>query len=209
MTKQFHLNFIFYSMGNKIAKWISHVFDPAITAFFVMLYAIVEEETHRHPQFYKILFVALFISLIFPLIYTLLLLKLKLISNFFYSYKKDRVYLFPLILLVLLCMLGLLRHFQASQILIDYLEISLILFAFIAILTPVTKISLHMTGLTSLFIISLYLWGIKAVPFGFVLPFVAWSRLKLQQHTGFQVFAGTLLGGSGTLCILYFLNFHF
>ncbi len=189
------------------AEFLSHLFNPSVFGFLVLLVAALEEEAQTHPHFLEVLFYALLISLFFPLMYTLLLKRLKLIANFFYSKKKDRLYLFPMILIILISMLVIIRHFYASSAVITYLEMSLVLIALVAVITPFTKISLHMTGMTSLFVLCMYLWGSKGALIGFILPAVAWSRLYLSQHSAAQVVSGTLVGGSVTLAYLYTIEY--
>ena len=187
----------------KAALFISHILSPPLVAFAVLLYAIFEEKVYQNPHFNRALIYSIVIIFLLPLGYTLVLKRLKLISNFFYSQKKERIYLFPLIIAVLVAMMALVPYYQASTTIMKYLQVSTLLFLFIAIITPIIKVSLHMSGLTSLFIIMLWLWGGKSLWFAFLLPPVAWSRLYLNQHTALQIVSGTFIGGFGTLLYIY------
>ena len=188
-----------------IATFISHVLNPPIVAFVVLFLCVIEEDLHRAPQFAQVLVYSILVGFVVPFIYTIILQRFKVISNFFYSRKKDRIFLFPALLITLVSILIIVRNFGTSHVIIRYLEISLILFFIVLFITPMTKISLHMVGITSIFVIALWVWGMRALYFTPCVPLVAWARVYLRQHSANQVLLGTLVGGSTTLALLIVL----
>lgn len=72
------------------------------------------------------------------------------------------------------------------------------------------KISMHLLGITGPLIALTILYD-GLIPFCFlIVPFVAWSRLRLRAHSVEQVLAGDILGVISTLIevYLYYLVFY-
>lgn len=67
-----------------------------------------------------------------------------------------------------------------------------------ALLTPMTKLSLHVAGLAGATVCLIYVfgaWGTLATP---AVPLVWWARTKLGRHTPLELALGVLVGGGGT-----------
>ena len=67
------------------------------------------------------------------------------------------------------------------------------------------KISIHTMGIAGPTVALTYLFGFSGLLFGFLIPLVMWSRVKLKKHTISQVVAGGLAGIILTSVQLYFL----
>ena len=67
-----------------------------------------------------------------------------------------------------------------------------------ALLTPVSKISLHAAGVAGAGVCLTWLFGPWAAPTFLVLPAVWWARLALSRHTPLELLLGTLVGGGLT-----------
>jgi hypothetical protein len=67
-----------------------------------------------------------------------------------------------------------------------------------ALLTPLTKLSLHAAGVTGAAVCLVYVfgaWGTLATP---AVPLVWWARTRLGRHTALELALGVLVGGGGT-----------
>lgn len=83
---------------------------------------------------------------------------------------------------------------QLRAILLSY-ALATVLFA---LLTPVTKLSLHAAGVAGAAVCLVYVfgaWGTLATP---AVPLVWWARTKLGRHTPLELALGVLVGGGGT-----------
>lgn len=67
-----------------------------------------------------------------------------------------------------------------------------------ALLTPVSKISLHAAGIAGAGVCLTWILGPWAAPAFLVLPAVWWARLTLARHTPVELLLGTLVGGGLT-----------
>jgi membrane-associated phospholipid phosphatase len=77
----------------------------------------------------------------------------------------------------------------------------------IALLLGITlrwKISAHCATAAAFIVLALALLGSAAAPLTFILPLVAWSRLRLQRHNLPQTIAGSFLGSVVLQAALYF-----
>lgn len=63
----------------------------------------------------------------------------------------------------------------------------------IGAISPFWKISVHMVGVTLLFLILLLVYSSAYLWLGLLLPLVAWARVNLGHHTLTQVTIGTIL----------------
>jgi hypothetical protein len=67
-----------------------------------------------------------------------------------------------------------------------------------ALLTSITKLSLHAAGVTGAAVCLVYVfgaWGTLATP---AVPLVWWARTRLGRHTALELALGVLVGGGGT-----------
>ena len=83
---------------------------------------------------------------------------------------------------------------ELRAILLSY-ALATILFA---LLTPLTKLSLHAAGVAGAAVCLVYVfgaWGALAAP---AVPLVWWARTMLGRHTPLELALGVLVGGGGT-----------
>ena len=83
---------------------------------------------------------------------------------------------------------------ELRAILLSY-ALATILFA---LLTPLTKLSLHAAGVAGAAVCLVYVfgaWGALAAP---AVPLVWWARTTLGRHTPLELALGVLVGGGGT-----------
>jgi len=72
------------------------------------------------------------------------------------------------------------------------LIITLLAYLF-AVLTVITKISVHVGATTTFILLVNLFFGFRYLPLFLLIPAVAWSRMKLGYHTYWQVWSAALL----------------
>ena len=74
-----------------------------------------------------------------------------------------------------------------------------------ALLTPVSKISLHAAGVSGAGVCLTWIFGPPGALALLVLPAVWWARLTLTRHTPVELLLGTLVGG-GLTALAFFVT---
>ncbi len=181
------------------AKLISILFNPVLF-FFLMPYIIVYRQTTNVSSALK----WLLFSSIFLVIAGVLLLVGRLrgvFSDQDLSVKEEReeFYIIALILafsylLISMMYKGLFFHLSIVSL---GIFMGMLIFTFVNIYL---KASIHM-AVSCAFILSIAIfYGINTLIVLFwVLPLVAWSRLKLKKHTPKELLTGSILGAGITL----------
>ena len=73
----------------------------------------------------------------------------------------------------------------------------------LALLTPISKISLHAAGVAGAGVCLAWIFGAWGMLVFIVLPVVWWARLALRRHTLVELMLGTLVGGGFTGLAFY------
>lgn len=129
-------------------------------------------------------------------------------SNFDVSKKEQRPLLFSFSAFVIFCYLFSLLVLHGPKIL--FLVVFAVIFGLIifAIVNKWIKASVHLATATSVFLVT----GIIYKGYFFLLlilvPFLAWSRIKMKEHTLVETIVGSILGIVITL-IVYLLSKQF
>ncbi len=74
-----------------------------------------------------------------------------------------------------------------------------------ALLTPVSKISLHAAGIAGAGVCLAWIFGPWGTLASLALPAVWWARLTLERHTPTELLLGTLVGG-GLTALAFFVT---
>lgn len=182
-----------------LARFISVIFNPVLF-FFLMPYIIVFRQTASVPSAIKW---AVFSSLFTIIAVTLLLIgRLKgVFSDKDLSVKEEReeFYLIALALAFSYLMIsiffkGLFFHLSIVSL---GIFLGIIVFSFINLYL---KASIHMAVSCAFIVSILIFYGTDAfISLLWVIPIVAWARLKLKKHTPREIIAGTALGIAITL----------
>ena len=171
-----------------LARWVSNLFNPFMLlgpvhiSIFLITGNIID-------QFSKLAIIIL-LQQVLPVLLLLMFMRLKLISDFDITDRKERTEYFFVGLFLFLVSLVFTDVVDISNLITIALATSLF---FVTIINWWWKISGHMAFDTVLFLglISLY------KPFVFLLlliPAIAWSRIEQKKHTVWQTIAGTILG---------------
>ena len=186
---------------NKIllARIISGLFNP-ILFFFLMPYIVVYHQTADMPSSIKWgIFSSLFISIGLVL---LLVGRLRgVFSDRDLSIKEEReeFYLIALILSLSYLMFsaffkGFFFHFSIVSL---GIFLGILVFTFINLYT---KASIHIAAACGFVLTISIFYGLQVfIALFWVIPLVAWSRIKLHMHTPKEILIGGLLGSLITL----------
>lgn len=176
----------------KLAKAASKVFSPIFETPFIICFATSSNITFLNWT--RVFLISLFFSFVMPLGFFLLLLKIKKISDWEMTKRKER-YGFNMIAFFSIIICLLVFYFLNEKALV-YFYIKLLLPVFLYFLiTFFWKISGHML-INSIFIFLLYFYLQKPIVLILgilLLIIVGWSRIELKKHTLAQVIAGALL----------------
>jgi len=172
----------------RIARVLSDIFNGYITLILPILYATISSTL---PSLYKIV-ISILIT-ISPITIFLILKSMGKVTDFDMTDRKERP-LYCITITLIIGLLYLVTFEQGHSILSTITLNSLIISTVFTFITLFWKISGHMTFLTMTYTSLIYLipspFTILLFP---IIPFVAWSRIKLKKHTVLQVVMGTLM----------------
>ena len=185
----------------RFGRFFSHVFNPMVICVPLFIAIAVHQGVDIRNSASVILKVVA-IATIFPMAYTIALWKWGIFDDIFITNRKQRKYFLPVILFCLGAAVYILWKEQAPRIILELMVASTLAIAVASFITLWYKISLHMTGISSLVTGFFYVYGLKALPVLFILPITAWARLTIKEHTRYEVIWGTLLGIIMTALVL-------
>lgn len=188
----------------KISRIISGVAHPMLMPLYT-IFVVFNSGTFLDftpPQLIRVIYLIVGISTILLPISILPMLKAQnYISDYGLTDRRERI--IPLTLTIIFYSLGfyLLMKFSITRI-VAHLQLAAILsIGLIAVISSKWKVSIHMTGIggfigmiltfTILYAGSLRIYFIAGI---LMAGLLAYSRLKLNLHTPFQVYAGFMLG---------------
>ncbi len=192
-------------MARRLAKFISLVTNPALVVS-VSVIVVVSYYTNTIEKFWQGSAIGIGLLVGPGVIYSLYLWRKEGTVDFDISDRHDRI--LPLLLASLGAVIGS-NIIQSSLHSRTFTEISYILATLLVSLTIVTtvwKISLHtatLAGLTSM--LAIYRGEWFGLGYLVLLP-VAWSRLKLKQHTPNQLIGGILFGAGLTFAAAWYFS---
>ena len=176
----------------KLAKAASNILSPMIEAPLIIWLAASLNITFLNWT--RVFLISLFFSFIIPLGFFLLLFKIKKISDWEVTKRKER-YGFNMIAFfsIIIC-LSVFYFLNEKALVYFYIKLLLPVFLYFLI-TFFWKISGHML-VNSIFIFLLYFHLQEPIVLFLgilLLIIVGWSRIKLKKHSLAQVIAGALL----------------
>lgn len=188
----------------RIARIVSIVLHPVLMPLYVLFFIFNGRSLFAYIPFGVQVYcywVTAFAFLIMPLLALPLLKRLKLIRDYKLAEKQEKAY--PILVAVIFAFLGFwfLGHIAYTHVIRQLYLVAVILLSVFSVITFRWKISMHMTAIGGVcgFLLA---WGLKFhadvrgpfVLFLFLAGILASSRLCLNKHTPFQVYAGFLLG---------------
>lgn len=174
------------------AQLINLVFHPVVLVSPVV-FLIVLGSTN---QFSDALFWAL-VSLGFVILissYILIGMRFGFFTNFDVSKRQQRIYLFPAVIIAGLLYLLSIIYLKGPRELIISIVYFLVSVFVLAVVTLKIKASVHVGAITAGIVSTIYFFGSSYNFLLFLIPLMAWARIKQKRHTLKETIVGFLLG---------------
>ncbi len=180
----------------RFAGKVSILFNPLVIGVPVMLLIGLKDLGGIPADQIPLIILCVGTLCVLPLIYVITLLRIGLIKDFNITDRRQRVYLFPVVLICLAAVVVILsRNEGTSQLVLKMPGFGLVSCVVCALITVWFKISLHCVGLGWMTVGLYQAFGIEALCLGLGgLCLAAWSRLVLREHTLTEVLAGSVFG---------------
>lgn len=180
---------------NRFAYWVSAIFNPLFVGIPVML-AIGIAETGIRWEATPTVLAAIFVMTVVPTVYVIVLMKRGVFENFHVSDRRQRKYLFPVLILCFAVTIYLLwRDPAIGRLVVATLAFGLPNVILIALISLRLKVSLHCAGIGGMLPAVAYPFGMPGLTAGTAaLLLTAWSRVRMNEHSTIEVIAGSLLG---------------
>ncbi len=178
------------------ARIISILFNPLLIGLPAVLAIGIKDKGGIEIEVIPTALLAVFIMCIVPLAYIRLLMKRGVVENFNVSDRRQRVYLFPVLLACFLLSTWILyRNEGVSRLVVAMLGYGFLNCLVCALISFRFKISLHCAGLGGIVVGALYAFGTAAMVVGVAaIALTAWSRIRLSEHSPAEAAAGSLFG---------------
>ncbi len=188
---------------HRFAYWVSAIFNPLFIGIPVMLAIGVAEMGIRWDATPTVL-AAIFVMCIVPTAYVIVLMKRGVFENFHVSDRRQRKYLFPVLILCFAITVFLLwRDPAIGRLVVATLAFGLPNVILIALISLRFKVSLHCAGIGGMLPAVAYPFGKAGLILGIAsLALTGWSRVKLREHSLAEVIAGSILGTASMACEL-------
>ncbi len=189
----------------KLAKFISLATNPALIVSLSII-TVVSYYADSLEKIWQGSLSGIGLLVVPGILYSIYIWRQEGAVNLDLTERHDRV--LPLLLASLGAVIGsfLVQSNLNSQIFTEMSYILATLLVALTIVTTVWKISLHAATLAGLVsILTIYRSEWFALGYLILLP-VAWSRLKLRQHTPSQLIFGALLGAALTFASAWFFS---
>jgi hypothetical protein len=184
----------------EIAKRVSFLFNPLVIGVPLVVLIGIKDQGGIRTDVILPAVLCVGIMCVFPLLYTVALLRLGVIEDFHISDRRQRIYLFPVLLLCFLTVVYILRRTDGVSPLVQALiATGLVNCLICAVISIRFKISLHCAGLGGLLVGLYYAFGLGVFCMGLAgLAMTAWSRIVLKEHAVSEVVAGSIFGLAAT-----------
>lgn len=185
-----------------IARWISNVISPHIVG--VVITSVVSIRYSNNPlEILQWLLLLLPLIVIPPLAYLMWLVNNGTLEDIYMPRRETRVRPLTVLMIWLVVCLGLLRYWQAPQLVEAFLQVTIVLIGVLSLVTLFWKISFHGATISAAATVTVMMAGSYAWPVMMLVPLVGWSRIRLKRHTPRQVVYGSLVGGLIALIIVH------
>ena len=182
--------------ADRFARRASILFNPLVIGVPVVLAIAIKEQGGIRLVDVPTALLSIFVICIVPLIYVLALMKFGVFENFNVSDRRQRVYLFPVLLVCFFITAWILyRKGDVSPLVLAMLGYGALNLLVCALVSIRFKISLHCAGLGGMVVGMWYAFGSVALALGLgAMAATAWSRLHLEEHSPAEVAAGSVFG---------------
>jgi len=184
----------------RFAGLVSVLFNPLVIGVPVILLVGAKDVGELRWELIPTILLCVGVLCIFPLLYILALMRLGRVKDFHITDRRQRIYLFPVVLACMVAVVAILwRTEGVSPLVKDLLVVGFFACLACALITLRFKISLHCCGLGWLVVGLFFSFGAAGGTVGLAgLGLAAWSRLVVKEHTLAEVIVGSLFGLGAT-----------
>ncbi len=191
-----------------LANLITFVLHPIILSLLAV-FLIVYRETGDMNTAYYWTFISVFFAVVISL-FVLVGIKKGFFTNIDVSVRKQRVILYPFAAAVMLLFVLVLLFFNGPKFLLVGLIAFIASLGILDVINRKIKASIHVATVAALSVGIIEMFGLKASPVLFAVPFVAWARVLEKKHTVKETIAGFLSGSIlaiiGIIVVQYLLR---
>lgn len=189
----------------RVAKWVSWIFNP--TALIVLGFGLVALTIGTLAAWLWVAFY-LTLSVLVPVFYILWKIQRGEITDFHMKERQQRIR--PMLLALFLSLFGwiILWVGNAPKLLRIFAGFGSLQLAVLMLVTLHWKISGHSAAASGFAVFIVALYGQLAIPVLFLIPLMAWARVRRHRHVLFQTVAGSLAGIFFMLIVLYLSNLN-
>lgn len=175
---------------NKYAHIATRILDPLV--FVCIFLGALCIRSHASLSYLGIYFSDLIVLILFPALAVLYFFQKKhLLADWDVSNRKERIRLFIVLSALFFPGVSLVVLF-GNNVFTIYTWVIYAWFLGHLLVTLFWKQSGH-TGMATLVLGIFFVWyGMRVVPFFFLVPFIAWTRIVLGKHTVFQTIGGSI-----------------
>lgn len=185
-----------------IARWISHVISPHMVG--VVLTSIVSLQFSPDPmEVLQWLLILMPLIAIPPLAYLMWLVHRGALEDIYMPRRETRARPLTVLMVWLFICLGLIRYWEAPQIVETFVLSAMVLVSSLGLVTLFWKISFHGATISAAATATVMVAGYSAWPVILLVPLVGWSRIRLERHTLRQVIYGSLVGALIALLMVH------
>ncbi len=189
-------------MREKLAELTSNIINPFLLSFAVIILLVMKSAVSA-SEATKWALISIAISVLPVFIIVICLVRQKKLEGVFVNprHQRNGIYLLASVIGAIAC--GVMWYFGAPRLLSVTFTAGLAAIVIFMIVNRFWKISLHTAfASASVTIITIVCGSIGALTI-LLLPPVAWSRIKLKQHSPAQVITGALLSAAIVVAVFW------
>jgi membrane-associated phospholipid phosphatase len=190
------------TMKETLARLTTDILNPFLTGFIVIV-LLAFKGTDSIAAAAKWASISTALSVLPVLAVVACLVRRKKLDGFYANPRPQRTGIYLLASAFGALGYSLLWYLEAPELLVATFAAGLASIVIFAGINLVWKISLHMAFLAGAVVILLIVYGVAAVGTLILLPFVAWSRMVLKQHSLLQTAAGALIAAAIVLGVFW------
>jgi membrane-associated phospholipid phosphatase len=189
-------------MREKLAELVSNILNPFLLSFAVIILLAVKS-AFSISEAVKWALIAIVMSVLPVFIVVICLVRQKKLEGVFVNprHQRNGVYLLASVMGAIGC--GVMWYFNAPRLLAVTFTAGLAAIVIFMIINRFWKISLHTAFASASVTILTIVYGDFGAWTILLLPPVAWSRIKLKQHSPAQVTTGALLSAAIVLGVFW------
>jgi hypothetical protein len=191
----------------KLASSISAVMNAPLITLATFIPLIFK---FGNGDIWNLFYITSFFGCVLPLIGVVVLLKMRIISDFYATERNERF--IPFLTTIFSYLIGTITLIivQAPAPITALMACYIINGIVLATITIKWKISIHASGITSPVTALVYLLGTRLLPLFLLVVPVIWARLELNAHSKWQLTMGALISTALTwVQMVFYIHYVF